>query len=448
MTCDDTLQPDARSWVAAVRADRPDPLRPVRTATRVALGLDADAPLVATGHQASIWHPGILAKDLALAGMVEADPALRTVHLLADHDADDGGLIGVPSGSGSGLRRLEWRALPAANGHGSRDRPAAPCGSPPVGDLLPSVSAGIDSIRAAIDAAVDSENAAMQLGAAAATLATPWTGVIPRRSMSRLLETPIGTWLLDRLATDPLAAALAHDAAVEAHRQRRARARGGRPPRGVARPLARGATLELPLWRTTPEGRVPVLAGEPLEPATLRPRALLATAMTRLAACDGFVHGLGGGVYDDAMEGWIRGWLGPEHADALAPVFVATATCRLPLEAPSFDPEGDPTRLHRLRNDPDLGRSESTIRPRLLAAITSAPVGSPARHAAFRDLRHAIDAARRANADRLATAAAAVRSQAGRRLAMTIAADRTWAFPLHAATDLDHLSSSVRGAFR
>ena len=211
--------------------------------------------------------------------------------------------------------------------------------------------------------------------------------------MSRLLETPVGAWILDRLATDPEAAALAHDRAVEAHRWSRAATRGGRPPRGVARTLARGATLELPLWRTTPEGRVPVLAGEPLDPATLRPRALLATAMARLAACDGFVHGLGGGVYDEAMEGWIRGWLGPEHADALA------------------------------------------------------PATSPARRAAFQTLRRAIDDARRSNAGELTAAAAVVRTQAGRRAAMTISTDRTWAFPLHDTGDLDDLSSSIRGAF-
>ena len=431
-----------------MRADRPDPIGPVRTATRAALELDPDAPIVATGHQASIWHPGILAKDLALAGMVDADPAFRPLHFIADHDADEGGLIALPSGSGTGLRRLEWRLLPAASGRGSRDRPAGPCGSPPTGDFLPSVSDGIDAIRVAIDAARDSENAAMQLGTAAATLAAPRTGTIPRRSMSRLLETPVGAWMLDRLAADPEKAALAHDQAVDAHRRDRAELRGGRPPRGVARPLARGTTLELPLWRTTPDGRVPVLAGEPLDPGTLRPRALLATAMARLAACDGFVHGLGGGVYDAAMEGWIRRWLGPEHAESLAPVFVATATCRLPLEAPPFDPEGDPTRLHRLRNDPDLGRPESTLRPRLLDAIASSPVGSPDRRAAFRALRLAIDAARLANAEGLAATAAAVRSQAGRRMARAIATDRTWAFPLHAAEDLDDLATSIRAAFR
>ncbi|MAH65293.1 MAG: hypothetical protein CMJ27_02715 [Phycisphaerae bacterium] len=447
MTREHTLQPDPRGWIAAVRADRPDPIGSIRTGTRDTLGFDADAPVVATGHQASIWHPGILAKDLALAGMVDTDPGLRPVHFIADHDADEGGLVALPSGSGSSLRRMEWHVLPAANGRGSRDRPAGPCGGPPAGDFLPSVAAGIDAIRVAIEAGRNSENAAMQLGGAAANLAAPWTGTIPRRTMSHLLETPVGAWILDRLATDPEAAALAHDRAVEAHRQDRGRMRGGRLPRGVARRLARNATLELPLWRTTPEGRVPVLAGEPLDPATLRPRALLATAMTRLAACDGFVHGLGGGIYDEAMEGWIRGWLGPEHADALAPVFVATATGRLPLEAPAFDPEGDPTRLHRLRNDPDLGRSESPLRPRLLDAIAAAPVGSAARRAAFRELRLAIDAARRSNAGALAATAAAVRSQAGRRMTMTIATDRTWAFPLHAAKDLDELSSSIRPAF-
>jgi hypothetical protein len=32
-------------------------------------------------------------------------------------------------------------------------------------------------------------------------------------------------------------------------------------------------------------------------------------------------------------------------------------------------------------------------------------------------------------------------------MTMTIATDRTWAFPLHAAKDLDDLSSSIRPAF-
>jgi len=40
-----------------------------------------------------------------------------------------------------------------------------------------------------------------------------------------------------------------------------------------------------------------------------------------------------------------------------------------------------------------------------------------------------------------------VRTQAGRRAAMTISTDRTWAFPLHDTGDLDDLSSSIRGAF-
>ena len=447
MTCDHELQPAPGRWLAAVRAERPDPIGPVRRATRLALGFEADAPLVATGHQAAIWHPGILAKDIALAGMKDADPRLATVHFIADHDVDDGGRLTLPTGTGPTLRRLEWTALPPARGRGSRDRPASPCGPPPTGDFMPDVRAGVEAIRAAIDAERGAASAAMQLGTAAATLAGPWTGRIPRRSMSGLLETPVGEWILDRLAADPLAAALAYDRAVDDQRRRRAAARGGRPPRAVARPLARGATLELPLWRSTTEGRVPVFAGDRLEPATLRPRALLATALARLAACDGFVHGLGGGIYDEAMEAWIRGWLGPELADSLAPAFVATATLRLPLEAPSIDPTADPTRLHRMRNDPDLGRPESTLRSELLDAIASAPPRTPARRAAFQRLRRSIDAARLANAETLEATAAAVRAQADRRSAAAIAMDRTWAFPLHATTRLDDLASGIRAAF-
>ena len=54
---------------------------------------------------------------------------------------------------------------------------------------------------------------------------------------------------------------------------------------------------------------MPVLADEKLDPRELRPRAMLATALSRLAACDGFVHGLGGALYDERVR--LRSLAGP-----------------------------------------------------------------------------------------------------------------------------------------
>lgn len=447
MVTEATLNPEPSQWMSKILSARPDPLASIRRRTRSAFELDPDRPILATGHQAAIWHPGILAKDLALSAASSLHEGLQTVHFIADHDADDGGLISLPSGAGPSLQRVEWRVLPSAGGFGSRDRPAAPAASPPAGDFLPSVLAGINSIRDALDAGRDAANLAMQIGGAAASLAEPITGPIPRRSMSSLLESPIGEWVLDRLSADPVAAAKSYDAAIEAHRNGRTKDRSGRPPRAVARLLGRGPRLELPLWRNTPEGRVPVFADEELDPRELRPRAMLATALCRLAACDGFVHGLGGAIYDEAMEIWISHWLGEEISGSLAPTFVATATCRLPLVAPVFDREADPTRLHRLQNDPDLGREGSPRRDELLAAIAEAPRRSPARRQAYLRLRATVHAAREEQSAFLDAMKSKVSEQATTRSAATIAEDRTWAFPLHEASEMKTLGSSVRSSF-
>jgi hypothetical protein len=59
----------------------------------------------------------------------------------------------------------------------------------------------------------------------------------------------------------------------------------------------------------------------------LRPRALITTLFLRCFLADGFVHGIGGGIYDRLTDEIIRGFLGinpPSYA-------IATATLHLPL---------------------------------------------------------------------------------------------------------------------
>ena len=66
-----------------------------------------------------------------------------------------------------------------------------------------------------------------------------------------------------------------------------------------------------------------------LDGVFLRPRALLTTMYLRLFVADLFLHGIGGGKYDQLTDGIIRefyGFLPPKYA-------VATATIHLPLPA-------------------------------------------------------------------------------------------------------------------
>jgi len=435
------------------RSTMPSDVAAWRRETLAAFGIDPDRTVIATGHQAAIWHPGILAKDLVVRAIHDrasatGEPTIP-LHFIADHDANDAGLVRLPAlDDADGLpTALGWRLRPAGHGRSTRDRPAGPATAPPPHrSPIPALGDRIESIRAAVDRQADAESEAMQLGLAAAELARPLAGDIDRRSMSRLLQATVGRVLLDRMLADPAACADAHDAAVEADRDRRAGG-GRRRPRGVALRLRRPGAIELPLWRDTPDGRRPVTVGEPIELDALRPRALLATALARLAGCDLFVHGLGGGVYDTVMEDWLARWLGPEVRAALAPAIVATATLRLPLPLTTIDDPMTPEALHRLRNDPDLGSLEPPTRHTLLAAIDAAPRRSPARRAAYLALRTAIDDARRRGADVLADAERRMADQ--RRLARSnaLALDRTWAFPLHDDAALQELRASISTAF-
>jgi hypothetical protein len=421
-------------------------------------GVDPACTIVATGHQAAIWHPGILAKDIAVRAIHEclSSDARPTVplHYVADHDANDVGLVRLPvwSTDDAMLGAVAWRLRPPADGRSTRDRPPGPASAPPSAVLgsirqlpIDGLAERIVAIRAAVDRHVDAPSLAMQFAAATADLARPFTGDIERRSMSSLLQAPIGHALLDRMRSDPDACIDAHDAAIEADRD--ARGSGRRRPRGVARLLRRGESAELPLWRDTPDGRRPVLVEERPPIESLRPRALLATALARLAGCDLFVHGVGGGIYDRVMEDWLKRWLGPGIADALAPSLVASATLRLPLPMQAIDAPITPEDLHRLRNDPDLASVASTTRATCLAAIDAAPRRSSERRAAYLALRSAVEEARRRGAAVLSEAERSMDEQRRQAASNAVARDRTWAFPLHATAALERLGDRITQSF-
>ncbi len=77
----------------------------------------------------------------------------------------------------------------------------------------------------------------------------------------------------------------------------------------------------------------------------IRPRALVTTMYARLLLCDLFVHGIGGGKYDQLTDAILQRWLGIEP-----PRFqVATLTAQLPIARPNVSLD-------------DLHRVERTLR--------------------------------------------------------------------------------------
>src|ERR1044072_2895037 len=86
------VEPAMRDWAPR----RPARFDPAALATLVnpaspprVLWRSGDASsVIATGHQPWLWHPGVLAKDLA-ASRVAQERGARWFHVVVDHDVED-----------------------------------------------------------------------------------------------------------------------------------------------------------------------------------------------------------------------------------------------------------------------------------------------------------------------------------------------------------------------
>ncbi|MHC4106482.1 MAG: hypothetical protein ACYSTY_00200 [Planctomycetota bacterium] len=426
------------------------PLAAWRRETRGEVGLATDRPIVATGHQTLLWHPGILAKYLAVEAFRRRHPNVAVANLIVDQHAGGFGSFDVPVRRRDGslaVRTFELTTqrpdVPMAM-HEAFTPPRPPQDLPVA---LPSVQFGIERIFGAVYDHRDAPNAAMQMAAALADLMQPWVGPIPGVTATQLLGTSLGRSLLEAMVADPRRCAAAYNDAVAAV-----------PEAGIGPLLIRDDYVELPLWRLRPDGRRMRAYDSDVQawleggattapPLRLMPRALLLTALVRVGMCDLFIHGTGGATYDRAMEMWIKGWLGV----VAAPVAVVTATLRLPLGASPAEPIDVRRALAAARrawHDPEslAQGSPGPVKRGLLAEIESLPRRSQARKALFFEMHEKIaqlrrehDAAVREARERAATAARRAREA-------PIADRRTWTFVLYPPAMIDELAAAIDAA--
>lgn len=409
-----------------------------RASTREALGLPA-GPSVGTGHQSECWHPGILAKHLWAADAAASEGG-STLHLVVDQDGFDGMLVEWPVRHGDGMWSVRGHRYASDGGQAAACRcPAARPRAVDAGEgALPSVTAGLAAISDALARHATAPDAAMQGAAAMLELARPWIGACTVVAASRILQVGFGRWLLERMLEDPEACARAFNAAL------------ARAPR-AARPLRlAGDRSELPVWLLGPAGerirataddvRAAMESGMPV-----LPRAFPMSVVARTALTDRFVHGLGGGVYEQATDHWMQTWLGwtpPPHD-------VVSASLRLDMPVPA-EVGGATMPWRRAWCDPELlhahGAGPSPARRGLLDRIAALPVGDPGRRRAYRDLIEARNAGRVDRAMELESLRQAELVAARSRQSRELAARRTWCFALHPPEAISRLQAALRAA--
>ncbi|MEM1027142.1 MAG: hypothetical protein AAGJ38_03580 [Planctomycetota bacterium] len=437
----------------------------VRVDASIAGWADAHAAIW-TGHQPRLWHPGILAKYLAVDAVASGAGA---VNLVVDHDLQDALTLSIPVRNGNA-----WSEQPLRLGAMSHE---VPTGCQPGIDtpravrvlreqrsLYPSVS--LDPLIEAWSSAEarDAPTLGRQVAAVLGALMRPWlTAAWNDTYSSEICEQP---WFADELQ------ALLQDAAAMASAYNRGTSTV--PEAGVNGLGVSREWIELPVWLlgwNRPRQRVfadvsdssPWLIderGKRLDWETrglgrdgvwLAPKALWMTALIRrrLEACGGFVHGTGGAIYDRAMEHWWSAW----RDEPLAPMGLATADLTLDLPGPIADHQQLAHAIwhqhhlpHNLDRDPGVAPSHPELvaeKARLLATMDD-DRDRKRRRVAF-DRIHAINAALADAHHVLIDRADNARRQVEIGLANSaIRRKRDWCFALHPELALEGLRESVQ----
>ncbi|MEM8875869.1 MAG: hypothetical protein AAGD32_16600 [Planctomycetota bacterium] len=338
------------------------PLSELRRTARQFLGIDDATPLFVTGHQAELHHPGVWAKNAIIhaAANQTGGEALHVVvdtdtpkHLLLRWPAHEPGGVGMdePITDDPGLATAKWSGAlqPPTPAHVAKlQRRLAESASdwkhqPMLAEVLEQL--------APVEQDTTFAPGGLPAVLASATHNLDWDLGL-RYSMltlSPMLESPAWLALVHHLARNAEKLRADYNAALANYRRQE-------EITDPQRPMPDLAPGELPLWlddldRGTrrraqlSEGRL-IIDGDVFEfgdgdaesagralvmflrrhRRRLSPRALSLTLFLRLFVADNFVHGIGGGRYDQVADRLIASFFGIEP-----PRFsVATATLMWP----------------------------------------------------------------------------------------------------------------------
>ena len=391
-----------------------------------------------TGHQAEFWHAGILAKYLATDAASIALNAQPT-WLVVDQDRAETATLRYPTQTDNQLTTATATIT-------TRNAPAPTSTLPAIQERLQHVIATYQQQLAT--------PLPHRIAATLAALMQPYLSQPAPTSRSlfatELWRTKLFQTLITKMQQDPAACITAYNVAARKH-----------PSAGI-RPLIADDIQdrwELPLWHL-PSGKkrthvyAEMLASIPV--SELAPKALFMTGLMRLAACDLFIHGTGGGGedshegYDLITEEWLKKWLGAER---LAPMAVVTATRYLPL-SPEPPPSADQVAradaaAHRARHSPELlgDHADEVRKQSLVHAIAAAPRHSHLRADTFHEMHRLLDTVRRTHAPALEELDQAAEHLKARWAERDIVFNRTWPFALYPAESLHSLGSQIHNEF-
>jgi hypothetical protein len=321
------------------------------------------------GHQPELFHPGVWVKNFALRGLARKHDAF-SLNLVVDNDIAKSSVLRLPAGEHfvnlpfdvwKGEMPYEERPVLDEALFASLPERARPhTGDWPFAPMLPAFWAEV--LRQAGRTRLLGE----RFAAARRTFERAWGCTQAEVPLSRVCRTEAFAWFACHLVRDAERFHALYNEAVHDYRRRYDLKSRNHPVPDLARD---GDWLELPLWawcagqtrrgrlfvRTTRNGielragdcllttlpdagpEALVAAWRAIEPAgcKLRTRALTTTLFARACLGDLFIHGIGGGKYDELTDVLIDRFLGlPPPA-----LLVLSATLLLPFDRPDMTPD-------------------------------------------------------------------------------------------------------------
>ncbi len=318
------------------------PLRDLRQlARREVLGVSHDHPLIVTGHQPELFHPGVWVKNFAAFGLARRVRGVP-LNLVVDNDTVKATDIKLPA----------WEAWepPAVR---LASCAFAEVSGEPTWETLTVEEAQLESFREKVSAITRnwgdqpllaeavSRMKGRTLGkrfvAARQSFERAWGCELAEVTVSQLSRTEAFRHFARHLLADHDRFRAAYNAAVQAYRRQHGL-------RSRTHPVPDLAENESPFWSVVENRRQK--ATPTSSPDHLRPRALTLTLFARLCLGDFFIHGIGGGKYDEVTDRIIRDYFGLEP-----PAFqVHSATLHLPLPTFASTPD-DLKQAERLVRD-------------------------------------------------------------------------------------------------
>jgi hypothetical protein len=285
-----------------------------------------DGPLLLAGHQPELSHPGVWIKNFALNGLAKKLGAIP-LHLVVDSDTVKSTTIRLPVFRDRDPESVHLESIPfdAITGKPTYEEYEIQ-NAAVLRDFLPKLAERTRnwSFRPlALEAWGRVAPPARQ--GPAEQLRTHYERLWGCRNyelpVSAIVATQAFRHFVRHIARDQMRFRDSYNRAIREYR----RANG---VRSKTHPAPELGPDELPFWEHTPSGRQKHAGEFPSEAGQIRPRALTLTLFARLCLGDLFIHGIGGGKYDEATDAIIRDYLAIEP-----PAYqVLSATLHLPLE--------------------------------------------------------------------------------------------------------------------